>query len=232
MRRHVTTVIIGMLLALYFVLFSPGISAARADADPEPVCYVLEVHLTNYGGATATATVYFVDTNTEDIISGSATITLNPGQSGTLRLAAFVPGDANVVPFGESDGEVTSDSYTFGPADPSACGGGDSGIAQISDGRINSHDLAAPLATYCSDGGITVWDISADGQGTLGFTATQQQIADALAAAKSSGQNQLIAEGLGNSLYALSSNELTLVGPDVKEPGKTYTTILPAGVCG
>lgn len=107
-------------------------------------------------------------------------------------------------------------------------------LIQIGDGRINdgANELGAPLAAYCSSEGITVWDIDEQGQGTLAFTATVGQINEALANALASLQNSLIAEGIGNSLYALSSNELAFVGPDLREPGKQYQFIAPVDVCG
>ena len=110
-----------------------------------------------------------------------------------------------------------------------ACG---TTIPQINDGRINATDLAAPMAAYCQSGGMEIWYIDAEGQGTLAFTVSADDISTALDQAVASQQNQLIAEGMGDQLYALMSNELALVGLDVKEPGKLYQRVLPADVCG
>ncbi len=79
--------------------------------------------------------------------------------------------------------------------------------------------------------GIAVWDIDDQGQGTLAFTASADEISAGLSTAASSGQNQLVAEGMGDSLYALMSNQIALFGPDVKESGKTYQFIAPGDVC-
>ena len=37
---------------------------------------------------------------------------------------------------------------------------------------------------------------------------------------------------MGDSLYALSSNQLTLTGPDIKEPAKTYEFLTTPDICG
>jgi len=54
----------------------------------------------------------------------------------------------------------------------------------------------------------------------------------ALETAMTTGQNQLIAEdAYGNQLWALSSNEIQLMGPEVNNPATSYVTILPASTC-
>jgi len=103
--------------------------------------------------------------------------------------------------------------------------------AHFGDARLNAYDIAAPLAAYCASGGITVWDIAPDSQGTLAFTAPLAAIHDALAQAQTSGQSVLIGEGLGDSLYALPSNQLQFTGPDVND-AKTYQFIAAGNVCG
>jgi len=40
----------------------------------------------------------------------------------------------------------------------------------INDGRINPDSCAGPVALYCGDDGLEVWDIDADGVGSLAFT--------------------------------------------------------------
>jgi len=40
----------------------------------------------------------------------------------------------------------------------------------INDGRINPESCPGPVALYCTDNGLEVWDIDADGVGTLAFT--------------------------------------------------------------
>jgi hypothetical protein len=106
-------------------------------------------------------------------------------------------------------------------------------LPAIGDGRLNdgADQLGAPLAAYCKQGGMEVWDISDVGAGTLGFTVTADEIAAGLASAAASGQSVLISSGLGNSLYAGAQGQLVLTGPDVKEPGKTYTFAFPGNTC-
>ncbi len=221
MRRITAITAVFALLFSYFAFFSPQVASAEGD-----VCWVFDVGLRNDTGTPATATIFFYDLGTLQTLTGTNSLTLNPGESGTLRLTALLAG--GITPgLGGGPGVLTITAITaFGdPANASEC------IARINDGRINAYDLAAPLAAYCSNGGITVWDIDAEGQGTLAFTATADQISAALSTAASEQQNQLVAEGMGDSLYALMSNQIALFGPDVKESGKTYQFIAPADVC-
>jgi hypothetical protein len=104
----------------------------------------------------------------------------------------------------------------------------------IGDGRINDgpNELGAPLAAYCAEGDIEVWDINLDAQGTLGFTASASAIDDALSQADSSGLPTLIDSGLGNNLYASPDGELVVQGPDLREPGKLYSFSFSGDRCG
>ncbi len=224
MRRIIAITTVLALLFSYFVVLSPRPALAE-----DQVCYMFDVDLSNDTGSPSTATIFFYDVVTSQPLTSTNSLTLNPGESGRLRLAAFIPAGVTVELGGGPGGLTIGTVRSFGgPADASECS---SGVPMINDGRINALDLAAPLAAYCSSGGIAVWDIDSEGQGTLAFTATADQISAGLSAAASSGQNQLVAEGMGDSLYALSSNEIALVGPDVKESGKTYQFIAPADVC-
>ncbi len=105
------------------------------------------------------------------------------------------------------------------------------GQASIADGRTNGTDLAAPLAAYCQAGGLAVWDIDAEGNGSHAFDVSFEDISAALAQAVASQQNVMIAEGMGNSLYALMSNELALIGVE-PGTGKPYQHVMPPNVCG
>lgn len=107
-------------------------------------------------------------------------------------------------------------------------------VAGIYDGRINDgpDELGAPLAAYCSADGIIIWDIGANGKGENGFIVNTADITQGLENAVTTGQNTLIAEAFGNSLYALTSNELSFVSTDLKEPHKQYQFIAPADICG
>ncbi len=105
---------------------------------------------------------------------------------------------------------------------------------RIGDGRVNdgADQLGAPLAAYCTSGGIEVWDIDTSAQGTLGFTAAADEIDAGLSEAAASGLPTLIASGLGNSLYATPHGNLALIGPDLREPDKTYHFEFPGSRCG
>lgn len=115
-----------------------------------------------------------------------------------------------------------------------ACGGAlAGGPAGINDGRVNNGpgDLAAPAAAFCQNRGMDIYSIDGTGRGSFAFSISREAIDAALEQAKATGVNVLIAESGGTSLYALSSNELTLVGHDVKEPGKLYMRIMSPNTC-
>lgn len=222
MRRFTVVTIVLSLLFSCFTFFSPQHAFAQ-----EPICYVFSLTVINSDTIPHTLTMRFRDSVTDETFA-TGSLTLSPGETGTLRLAAFIPAGVSLsTPVSGTGLDLVS--YTLGPADASECAGG--GVAMISDGRVNGTDLAAPAAVYCENGGIAVWDISDEGDGMFGFTVTAEQIEAALASAATSGQNVLVGEGLGNSLYALATNELALVGPDIKEPSKTYMYIMAADVC-
>jgi len=221
MRRIGNFLILLSLFAATFAFVSP--SLAQADGK---TCFHFEVPLVNEDSSPHTAYVYFSNAITHEVLSRTATLTLNPGEHGTLSLTANVPSG---IPIDDS-GSPNGLSFNFGDLIFGSCSFG-----RIGDGRINDgpDQEGAPLAAYCTaDKGIAVWDIDDSGHGTLAFTVTQSQISTALSKATSSGQNVLIGQGLGDSLYALSSNQLTLVGPDIKEPGKMYEFITTPNVCG
>ena len=70
-------------------------------------------------------------------------------------------------------------------------------------------------------------------EGVLVIRTTYAETLAALELAISTGQNQLIAsDSNGNQLYALSSNELQIMGPEVHDPNKIYTFIFSPGICG
>jgi hypothetical protein len=104
----------------------------------------------------------------------------------------------------------------------------------IGDGRVNDgpRELGAPLAAYCADGGIAVWDIDTESHGTLGFTATGAEVDAGLSSAASSGLPTLIGSGLGNSLYAIPEGDLVMLGPDLRESGKEYRFSFAGNRCG
>ncbi len=219
MRQLVAIFTLISLLVSSFVVFTQPVSAA------DRICFGLVIQFRNDTASPDSAEIFFRDYPTVTV-TYSATATLQPGETRTVSLYGFVPGYP--VEYGYIPHTLTFLGYLFvGTADDSFC----LTAGAINDGRINAYDLGAPLAAYCSNGGIAVWDIDDQGQGTLAFTATADQISAALSTAASSGQNPLVAEGMGDSLYALMSNQIALFGPDVKESGKTYQFIAPADVC-
>lgn len=106
--------------------------------------------------------------------------------------------------------------------------------SRIGDGRINDgpDELGAPLAAYCADGSIEVWEIDTEAQGTLGFTASGADIDAGLSSAAASGLPTLIDSGLGNSLYASPEGELVVLGPDLRDASKTYQFAFSGTRCG
>ncbi len=222
MRRLMTALVIFSLVVSYFAVLSSTTVSAAADQ----ICWVFDVDVTNNLSSPATATIFFYDLTTFQVYTTTRSLTLNPGQTGTLRLAAFVPAGRPIGP-GGGPGGLSFSGFKFQSSPSSQCDFG-----HIDDGRINAYDLAAPLAAYCTpDHGIAVWHIDDSGHGTLAFTSSAADISAALSKAIASGQNVLVGQGMGDSLYALSSNQLTLTGPDVKESGKTYDFITTPDRC-
>jgi|GEM_PF-5850220 len=113
-------------------------------------------------------------------------------------------------------------------------------LLQFCDGRNETFDAATPLVSYCNIlGGLDIFDVNEMGvddrttEGVLVIRTTYAETLAALELAISTGQNQLIAsDSNGNQLYALSSNELQIMGPEVHDPNKIYTFIFSPGICG
>jgi hypothetical protein len=148
-------------------------------------------------------------------------------QANAQALGALNPDNGTVTYLGQT--------YTWAEFERIASGKNVSPcVGQINDGRINSFDLGAPNALYCTvGGGISVWQIDLTGKGTFSFAVTSAQIAAAFGQAVSSGVNQQIAvDSLGNALYALSDGHtITFVGHDLREPGKQYMTTQERTLC-
>lgn len=93
----------------------------------------------------------------------------------------------------------------------------------VNDDRINDLDLAAPFAVYCAEaGGVKVYDITQPQQGTLAFEANLIEITQGLNTALRSNTPTIIAEAMGDTLWALPSGDLLTTGTEVNEPSKTY----------
>jgi len=222
MRRTVVLFLSVSLLVSSVVVFMPRQVEAAAGLD----CWVATFIFRNDSTAPLNVEMTLYDVPT--VYTYSATRTLEIGETKSTTLYGFLTSGSGVVStvtsapglvfVGFGDFEIVDDSNCL----PSS----------INDGRINLYDVAAPLAAYCASGGIAVWDIAPDSQGTLAFTAPLDAIHTALTQAASSGQSVLIGQGIGNTFYALPSNQLEFTGPDVKEPSKIYQLIAAGAVCG
>lgn len=237
MHRFAVISAILVVLLLSFAFLS--ISAANAQGQ---YCVTAQIPVTNPSGNSirvyARIGDWFQVPASMQVYAIGPTVTLLPGGSATASVAVLLS-DSQVsnawwglIALDSPYPTIDFSGVVFNTNAPlSSCTGG-GGAATIGDGRVNGTDLAAPLAAYCTGSGLAIWDIDGGGAGTFAFAVTAEQIEAALGDAETSGQNVLVAEGLGNSLYALSSSELVLVGPEVKEPGKLYQRILAADVCG
>ena len=218
MRRLFAILTLVSLLASYLVVFASPVSAAAGD----DICILFRYTMRNDTASPASVTWTLYDFPATR--SYSSTFTLQPGETQIIQMAEFFPASyANISALNTSTPTpLTFVGTVFFDHAPSSsvC---NTGFGHIDDGRINAYDLGAPLAAYCTaDSGIAVWDIDDTGHGTLAFTVTKADITKALSDAIASGHNVLVGQGMGDSLYALSSNQLTLTGPDIKEPAKTY----------
>ena len=220
-------VILFSLVSVVASYFAFAALPVNADASTQK-CYQYAVSVNNPSSNPGTVNL---DLHDFSPITNSyhASYSVKAGETRTVSVQGLFPLGAGSFAGSVSGVNVNYVSLVhFGTINFDLC----AGFGHIDDGRINSADLGAPLAAYCTnDGGIAVWDIDATGQGTLGFTATKADISKALTNAQSSGQNVQVGQGLGNSLYALSSNQLTLVGPEVKEPSKMYEFLTTAAPC-
>jgi hypothetical protein len=107
----------------------------------------------------------------------------------------------------------------------------------ITDGRVNSWDVAAPAVVYCSFSntnptdastrtfdGIRVLRVNAENNGELALDVSAAQIAKVGAAPSA---NTLLAQAGGISLYRTHTGEFYLTAP--QNDGKTYTFTWKAG---
>jgi len=83
------------------------------------------------------------------------------------------------------------------------------------DGRLNDDACAGPAALYCTDNGLEVWDIDADGVGTLAFTFS--------GSFETPTTNSLLMQAGDVQLWQLDTGEFQ-VNADAGE-GKTYAFI-------
>jgi hypothetical protein len=148
-------------------------------------------------------------------------------------MVGFYPAPFNTVAFGivYVSGPFSYQILDNHPVPDINCAGG-----FIGDGRINdgANELGAPLAAYCnSDGGIDVYSISKDSsEGTLAFSSSADDIANALDSAASGGASVLVGEGNGDQLWASPDGTLAVTGPDLNGEGKTYRFDFAGDRCG
>ncbi len=170
------------------------------------------------------------------VVSGTI---YNVGVNGTLAFSMTVDASAidkiaaQIAQANPSGGTITinGQTYTWSSFDQlknllkTAAGH----FLHYGDGRINDKDAMETMAAYCAaGGGLTIWAINAQSQGTPVLSVSKQQITDALAKATSSGKNVEIAEAQGRQVWALKSNELSL--HDAR--GIVYDYVFPANRCG
>ncbi len=234
MRKLLALFALALLLASSFAVVSPA--AANGVVETGDVCFIVSGGgVVNRGGEISAGWLAWYNPLTHALLTPIRYAVTNPGGTHPGWNYSFIASDYPVgmkiqgeIGFNDAPGVVAEPPRAQVAATLDEC------YSQVGDGRINDGEdqLGAPLAAYCADGGITVWDIAEDGQGTLGFTAALENIHSGLEAAASTGENLLIGEGLGNSLYALPSGQLQFRGPDVREPGKTYDYLTDGAVCG
>ena len=97
--------------------------------------------------------------------------------------------------------------------------------SEANDGRLNP-DGAATAAIYC-DNGLSIWEIN-NGAGSWAFTASSQQVADALARASNTDAHQVVQQGNGVALYALKYAD----NPQLQLQRGDYNFVFSATVCG
>ncbi|MBI1284980.1 MAG: hypothetical protein GC183_11650 [Thiobacillus sp.] len=215
-----------VLLALLGSIFSFVIPAAASDA--APTCIKIVVDLSNSASMVGTVEIRLLDAGDGNRVFYDHTISVPA--NGTTQLQYFV-GVTIVGPIAATFPVVSSGVSGLISDHTVPLSNCPSGPGHIDDGRINTNDLGAPLAAYCDGGGMKVWDIDASGQGTLAFSVTLADILKALTDAVASGQNVLVGQGMDDSLYALSSNQLVLIGPDINTPSKNYEFLTTPNVC-
>jgi hypothetical protein len=170
------------------------------------------------------------------------TVALEPGANGGSDNYLLIKGetgdDTLVLSFEDaavdaavlanaSSGSVTIDGQTFAWVDFEHIVKG-----QPEDGRLNGgvENNARTAAVYCSeyeDGGVIVYGIDENAEGYLLFSVSSEDAHAALQAAHDGGEHVMIAEEDGQSLWALTSNELQIHDAD-----GTYNFIFSPTVCG
>jgi hypothetical protein len=220
-----------MIGGLAFISVSPA-AAGGGGGTVRPICNLITMTVVN----TARTPGIFQVTIVRDpslIQVYSVNVTLAPGQTKLITVLFYLPANtpgthasvSNISP-GVIITNTTSISLPLGRC---------VGVA-FTDHRLNSSvdQQGAPVALYCAgDGSVEVWDIDPDtAQGALAFLVPAVQITDGLSRAAAGDGSVKIAEGMGDSLWATPEGGLVVVGPDMREPGKTYQFDFAADTCG
>jgi LysM repeat protein len=198
---------------------TPGIQAAFFGCDafsasgPSPSSHVTMLVIVPNGSTIGSGT-FAVGGG-----SYSGKVSINPQQAnGTLLYYVVYDSDANGVPIGNA---ITFPFTT-------CVGRSANNSVDMGDARLNG-DPVAPIVVYCAtNNGVAVFVVNSQSVGELAFTATNGQIANALALAVSTQKNVLITGARGASLFALSSNELQAH----TEGPRPYDFVFQPGRCG
>lgn len=180
-------------------------SLATVGSAAAATCAAFAVNLRNDYSIPLTANAFFVSLDDFSIVSNEVTLTLQPGESGILRLVASVP-SLNIFVGGGPGGLtiVGFDNFADGITTDNCVGG------SIGDGRVNDgpNQLAAPVAVYDTDQGLDVYLINpANGNGDKIFTATDAEVA---AVGDTPSSNTIIDSASGVALYRLTSGEFQI----------------------
>jgi hypothetical protein len=220
-----------MVSVLAFASVSPA-AAGGGGGTVKPICNLITMTVVN----TARTPGIFQVTIVRDpslIQVYSVNVTLAPGQTKFITVLFYLPANtpgthASVLNI--SPGVIITNT-TYIPLPLSRCVG-----VAFTDHRLNggADQQGAPVALYCDgDGSVEVWDIDpGTGQGTLAFLLPAVQLTDGLSRAMLGDGSVKIGEGLGDSLWATPEGRLVVVGPDMREPGKTYQFDFAADTCG
>jgi hypothetical protein len=173
---------------------------------------------------------------------GNDTLVLEPGANGGSDNYLLLDGekgdDTLVLSFNNADvdaavaanassGTITIDGQTFEWVNFEHVVKG-----EAEDGRLNGgvENNARTAAVYCSeyeDGGVIVYGIDENAEGYLLFSVSSEDAHAALQAAHDGGEHVMIAEEDGQSLWALTSNEL-----QIHAANGEYDFIFSPTICG
>ena len=203
-----------LTISLVVIVLAAALAVpTAASAGSGVVCIGFSVTLRNDSTEPHTATVFYANLVDSSPLSPTATLTLNPRETGVLRLFANVPTDVDFYLAGGPGGLTILGADYFGDVAPASdCDGG-----RIGDGRLNdgANQLAAPVAVYCLDGNIDVYRIDPEtAQGSLVIREPQ------VSGQPESGTNTILASSQGVFLSWLANGRYQI--DTVNDEGKPY----------